>query len=113
MLCLFAAPKSQIDQLLEQLQDLVDTYLPIIAPFIGLTEKQAFQFRKQFDQFVADVEALEHGQVPVTEGLQAIVTDILEMLKILGIDWTAPSKCRTRCTYRCETRVSDCASCVQ
>ncbi|XP_043210984.1 uncharacterized protein LOC122375566 [Amphibalanus amphitrite] len=84
-------PKSQIDILLEELQGLVDKYLLIIAPFIGLTEKQALQFRREFDKFVADVEALEHGQVPIADGLAAMITDVLEMLRILGIDWIAPT----------------------
>ena len=88
-----AAPKSAIDELLEQLQDLVDTYLPIIGPLIGLTIKETLQVINLFDKFVADVEALEHGQVPVTEGLEAMVDDILDILIILGVDWTAPSKC--------------------
>ncbi|XP_037079225.1 uncharacterized protein LOC119100220 [Pollicipes pollicipes] len=84
-------PVSFLDKILEELQSLVDKYLPILGPIIGLTEKQALEARKQFDKFVADVEALEHGQVPTTDGLEAMITDILEILKILGIDYNAPT----------------------
>ncbi|XP_037079223.1 uncharacterized protein LOC119100218 [Pollicipes pollicipes] len=84
-------PMSFLDKILEELQSLVDKYLPILGPIIGLTEKQALEARKQFDKFVADVEALEHGQVPTTDGLEAMITDILEILKILGIDYNAPT----------------------
>ncbi|XP_037094631.1 uncharacterized protein LOC119114720, partial [Pollicipes pollicipes] len=83
-------PVSFLDKILEELQSLVDKYLPILGPIIGLTEKQALEARKQFDKFVADVEALEHGQVPTTDGLEAMITDILEILKI-GIDYNAPT----------------------
>ena len=88
----FAAPKSLIDILLEEIQSLVDTYLPVIGPLFGLTAEQIQQVIEQVDKFVADTEALEHGQVDVTDGLMAMITDILEILRILGIDWTAPSK---------------------
>ena len=88
-----AAPKSAIDVLLEEIQSLVDTYLPILGPLLGLTDEQIQGIVTNTDKFVADVEALEHGQVDVTDGLEAIVTDILEILKALGIDWTAPSEC--------------------
>ncbi|XP_037073668.1 uncharacterized protein LOC119094850, partial [Pollicipes pollicipes] len=84
-------PMSFLDKILEELQSLVEKYLPILGPIIGLTEKQALEARKQFDKFVADVEALEHGQVPTTDGLEAMITDILEILKILGIDYNAPT----------------------
>ena len=78
--------------LLEEIQALIDTYLPILGPLLGLTDEQVQQIIEQVDKFVADTEALEHGQVDVTDGLMAMITDILEILKILGIDWTAPSK---------------------
>ena len=92
-LCALAAPKSEIDQLLEELQVLVHTTLPIIGPKIGLTPKEVLQVINLFDKFVDDVEALEHGQVPVPEGLEAMLDDVLEILMILDVDWTFPSKC--------------------
>ena len=81
-----------IDVLLEEIQALVDTYLPIIGPVLGLTDEQIQGVVQNVDKFVADTEALEHGQVDVTDGLEAMITDIIEILKALGIDWTAPSK---------------------
>ncbi|XP_043221574.1 uncharacterized protein LOC122381461 isoform X6 [Amphibalanus amphitrite] len=84
-------PKSVIDVLLEEIQALVDTYLPIIGPVLGLTDEQIQGVVQNVDKFVADTEALEHGQVDVTDGLEAMITDILEILKALGIDWTAPT----------------------
>ena len=81
--------------MLEQLEALVDKYIYIIGPIIGLTPKEILQFKNQFDQFVVDVEAVEHGLVPVVGGLEVVVTDVLELLKILHLDWTAPSEwCR-------------------
>ena len=78
--------------LLEEFQALVDVWLPLLGPLFGLTEIQALKITRQVDKFVADTEALEHGQVDVTDGLMAMITDILEILRIIGIDWTAPSK---------------------
>ena len=86
------AQKSALDVLLEEIQSLVDQYLPIIGPILGLTDEQVQQVTEQVDKFVADTEALEHGQVDVTDGLAAMIDDILEILKALGIDWTAPSE---------------------
>lgn len=70
----------------------MDKYLPIIGPIIGISEIKALQVRKQFDKFVADTEALEHDQVAVTDGLLAMVDDMLEILRILGVDITEPSE---------------------
>ena len=78
--------------LLEEFQSLVDTFLPLLGPLFGLTEIQAIKVTKQVDKFVADTEAVEHGTVPVTDGLAAMIDDILEILRILGIDWIAPSE---------------------
>ena len=93
------APKSSLDVLLEEFQSLIDLWLPIIAPLFGLSELDAIKITKQVDKFVADTEAVEHGQVDVTDGLASMITDILEILKLLGIDWTAPSKCIVSTTY--------------
>ena len=90
------APKSTLDVLLEEFQALVDIWLPLLGPLFGLTELQAIKITRQVDKFVADTEALEHGQVDVTDGLAAMITDILEILRLLGIDWTAPSECHVQ-----------------
>ena len=89
---MFIAPKSSLDMLLEELQSLIDLWLPILGPLFGLSELDAIKITRQVDKFVADTEAVEHGQVDVTDGLAAMITDILEVLRLLGIDWTAPSK---------------------
>ena len=86
------APKSTLDVLLEEFQALVDIWLPILGPLFGLSEIDSIKIKRQVDKFVADTEALEHGQIDVTDGLTAMIDDILEILKLLGIDWTAPSK---------------------
>ena len=93
------APKSSLDVLLEEFQSLIDLWLPILGPLFGLSELDAIKITRQVDKFVADTEAVEHGQVDVTDGLAAMITDILEILKLLGIDWTAPSKCIVPTTY--------------
>ena len=87
-----AAPKSALDVLLEEIETLIDTFLPIIAPLLGLTDEQVQQVIDLVDKFVVDTEAVEHGTVDVTDGLVAMMDDILEILKALGIDWTAPSE---------------------
>ena len=89
---MFIAPKSCLDVLLEEFQSLIDTFLPIIGPLIGLTVEDSIKITEQVDKFVADTEDVEHGRVDVTVGLASMITDILEILKLLGIDWTAPSK---------------------
>ena len=86
------APKSTLDVLLEEFQSLIDLWLPLLGPLFGLSELDAIKITRQVDKFVADTEAVEHGQVDVTDGLAAMITDILEILKLLGIDWIAPSK---------------------
>ena len=95
------APKSSLDVLLEEFQSLIDLWLPILGPLFGLSELDAIKITRQVDKFVADTEAVEHGQVDVTDGLAAMITDILEILRLLGIDWTAPSKCIVFNTYTC------------
>ena len=87
-----AAPKTALDALLDELQSLVDTWLPIIAPIIGIPERDALAARKDFDHFVADVEALEHGQVDTTDGVVKMIDDLLEFLRHLGLDYNAPSE---------------------
>ena len=84
---------STLDQLLEELQAIVDQYLPILGPIFGLTEEQIAGVTANFDKFVADTEALEHGTVDVSTGVENIVTDLIEVLKALGIDDTLPSEC--------------------
>ena len=69
---------------------------------IGLTDEQVQGVIENGDKFVADTEALEHGQVDVTDGLVAMIDDLLEILKILGVDWTAPSELTLDQTY-CKT----------
>ena len=95
-----AAPKSALDVLLEEIETLIDTFLPIIAPLLGLTDEQVQQVIDLVDKFVVDTEAVEHGTVDVTDGLVAMMDDILEILKALGIDWTAPSKWYSNNNYR-------------
>ena len=91
---MFIAPKSSLDVLLEEFQSLIDIWLPLLGPLFGLSEIDAIKITRQVDKFVADTEDVEHGRVDVTDGLASMITDILEILKLLGIDWTAPSKSR-------------------
>ena len=91
-LLISTAPKSTLDVLLEEFQSLIDLWLPLLGPLFGISELDAIKITRQVDKFVADTEAVEHGQVDVTDGLAAMINDILEILKLLGIDWTAPSK---------------------
>ena len=83
---------STLDQLLEELQAIVDQYLPVLGPLFGLTDEQIAGVVANFDKFVADVEALEHGTVDVSTGVEDIVIDLIEILKALGIDDTLPSE---------------------
>ena len=84
---------STLDQLLEELQALVDKYLPVLGPLFDLTEEQIASATTNFDKFVVDAEALEHGTVDVSTGVEDIVIDLVEFLKALGIDDTLPSEC--------------------
>ena len=86
------ADPSPLDKLLEQVKALVDQYLPILGPIIGLTKDQVDAVVSNFDKFVADVEALEAGSTDISTGIEAIATDLLEILKALGADITNPSK---------------------
>ncbi|XP_037079224.1 uncharacterized protein LOC119100219 [Pollicipes pollicipes] len=82
---------SPVEKLLEELKALVDKYLPILGPIIGLTEDQVNAVISNFDKFVADCEALNHGTVDISTGLENMVTDIIEILRALGIDTTNPT----------------------
>ena len=74
----------------------MDQYLPVLGPLFGLTDEQIAGVTSYVDKFVADAEALEHGTVDVSTGVEDIVIDLIEILKILGIDDTLPSECSWR-----------------
>ena len=83
-----------IDMLLDELQHIVDTYLPIIAVVTDLTWAESQAIIENFDKFVADVEGMEHGTIEIATGVIDICIDILRVLEAFGIDVTLPCEFR-------------------
>ena len=77
---------------MNELQHIVDTYLPIVAALTDLTWKESQAIIDSFDKFVADVEGMEHGTVEIATGVVDICIDILHILEAFGIDVTLPCK---------------------
>ena len=96
--CHTAIP-SVIDLLLNELQYIVDTYLPIVAVLTDLTWAQSQAIIENFDKFVADVEGMEHGTIEIATGTIDICIDILRVLEAFGIDVTLPCEFCIMRTY--------------
>ncbi|XP_037079235.1 uncharacterized protein LOC119100230 [Pollicipes pollicipes] len=86
-----ATEPSPLDEVLDELKALVDKYLPVLGPILGLKQEQTDAITTNFDKFVADAEALEHGTVDISTGLEGIVTDMLEIFKAFGLDYMNPT----------------------
>jgi len=82
---------SPLDDFLELLRRLLDDVLPIVGPLLGLNDTAVNCTIDNFNLFVADCESLEHGTLSISDGLKAIVTDLLECFKCLGLDYTNPT----------------------
>ena len=63
----------------------------MLGPVLGVSQEQIDAIVTNFDQFVTNAEDLEHGRVDISTGLEGMVTNMLEIFKALGLDYTNPS----------------------
>ena len=95
MLTISIAPKSTTDKILETLEKLIDTVLPVIAPELGLSDEDVLQIEVTFHSFVGHVEAYESGTISSLDFILYLEIDTLNMAEVFSDDITFPGKCFT------------------
>ena len=92
MVSLSTAPTSLLDKLLQDLEELMVIFLPVIAEKIGLSPSDVIQVEKSFHSFVGHLEGIEHGTLGTLEGIIYMEIDLLNILEVFNDDVTFPSK---------------------
>ena len=79
---------TEFDAILAELEAALDALLDALGPTLGLTDEQIQAIEADNANLIKDIEAIEHGEIDVDGGLEAILQDIINILHDFGIQAT-------------------------
>ncbi|XP_037073667.1 uncharacterized protein LOC119094849 isoform X2 [Pollicipes pollicipes] len=74
-----------LDEVLFWLEDGLNAVLDIVGPFIGMDYDKIKATEADLHTLINDIRSLGDGHIDVDHGLEAILTDILQILKDFGV----------------------------